>query len=77
MSNEKRLEYCKSVAQVSWVIEIPKDKFENIVRMVHLTSGEKKIEFLYRFVPKIRTSGRQMIEDFEVLFIKEVVSQGY
>ena len=42
-----------------------------------MSSGEKKIQFLIRYVPKLRLVSRAMIEDFEVFFIKEVVDQGY
>jgi len=30
-----------------------------------------------RYVPKLRTASRTMIEEFEVFFMKEVVTQGY
>jgi len=47
------------------------------VKKVHLSTGEKKVEFLFRFIPKIRKAGRKMIEEYEVFFVKEVVTQGY
>jgi len=42
-----------------------------------LTAGDKKVDFLFRYVPKIRTGGRKMIEEFEVFFLKEEVTKGY
>lgn len=59
------------------MLEIPVEAYEKIVKQVNLTSGEKKLDFLFRYVPKIRKAGRNMIEEFEVLFVKEVLTQGY
>ena len=35
------------------------------------------MEFLIRYVPKLRCLPRRLIEDFEVYFQKESVSQGF
>lgn len=59
------------------VLVIPSFQYENVVKKVHLSTGEKKVEFLFRYVPKIRKGGRAMIEDYEILFIKEIVSKGF
>ena len=53
------------------------EKYFDIVSKSQLSISEKKVEFLQRYVPKLREVQRNLIEDFEVYFIKEVVTQGY
>lgn len=42
-----------------------------------LSEGEKKIDFLIRYVPKLRNASRTMIEELEVFFIKQVYTLGF
>jgi len=35
------------------------------------------VDFLYRFVPKLRNFSKSLTEEFEVFFVKEVASKGY
>jgi len=42
-----------------------------------LSTSEKKLEFLLRYVPKLRSLPRRVIEDYEVYFQKEVMTKGY
>ena len=72
-----RHDYCRAVTDKSWVIVVGKEAYEQVVKKTQLSSSEQKIDFLVRYVPKLRTVARSMVEEFEVFFIKEVVTQGY
>lgn len=72
-SNDKRMDYARGAAPKTEIIEIDKDQYDMVIKKTILSSGEKKIEFLMRYVPKLRLVSRSMIEEFEVFFIKEVV----
>ncbi len=39
--------------------------------------SEQKIDFLMRYVPRLRAVSRNVIEELEVFFIKEVATQGF
>jgi hypothetical protein len=56
---------------------INKQLYEDIVKQTNISTSEKKIEFLFRYLPKIRKIGRKMLEEFEICFIKEEYSKGY
>lgn len=47
------------------------------MKKTQLSASEQKIDFLLRYVPKLRAVSRTMIEELEVFFIKEVITQGY
>ena len=59
------------------MIEFSKSSYDKIIKNTELSSSEKKVEFLWRFVPKLRHVPRKMIEQFEVFFIKEEFTKGY
>ncbi len=59
------------------IIVFDRVQFEEIVTKTELSASELKIEFLNRFVPKLRGFPRNLIEELEVFFIKEVGTQGY
>lgn len=75
--SEKRTDYAKGASEKNEVLEIDKLKYEQIIKKTELSSGEKKIDFLMRYVPKLRTAAKSMIEEFEVFFIKEDITKGY
>lgn len=61
----------------SWIITIHKEQYEQIVKKTQLSTSEQKIDFLVRYVPKLRAVSRNMIEDLEIFFCKLVVTQGF
>jgi CRP-like cAMP-binding protein len=56
------------------IIEFDSQIYIDIVSKTQLSTCEQKIEFLIRYVPKLRSLPRRLIEDFEVYFQKESVS---
>ncbi len=78
-SKDARHDYARGVADLTKVLAIDRDEYSNIIKKTEMGTGEKKIEFLMRFIPKIRNSdqARRMLEEFEVFFIKEQYTQGY
>lgn len=73
----ERLDYARAVAETCWVLVIHKEQYELIVKKTQLSVSEQKIDFLMRYVPKLRAVTRNMVEELEVFFIKEVVTEGY
>ena len=61
----------------SSIITIHKEQYEQIVKKTQLSTSEQKIDFLVRYVPKLRAVSRNMIEDLEIFFCKLVVTQGF
>lgn len=74
---EPRIDYAKVASPKLQVIEFNTEKYNNIVQKTQLSTSEKKIIFLIRFVPGFRLLPRRLLEDFEVYFIKEQVSKGF
>ena len=74
---DPRNDYAKVVTEKCWVILIDKGFYEQIVKKTQLSVSEQKIDFLVRYVPRLRAVSRNVIEELEVFFIKEVVTQGY
>ena len=66
----------KSVGE-SIVIAIDKLSHEKIRAETAKSEAEQKIEFLLRYVPKLRISPRNIIEELEILFVKECYTKGY
>ena len=73
----ERVDFARAVAETCWVLVIHKEQYELIVKKTQLSVSEQKIDFLMRYVPKLRAVTRNMVEELEVFFIKEVVTQGY
>ena len=72
-----RHDYARAVAETCWILIINKDQYDQIVKKTQLSVSEQKIDFLMRYVPKLRAVTRTMIEELEILFIKEIVTQGF
>jgi CRP-like cAMP-binding protein len=66
----------KSVGE-SIVLEIDKAACEKIRANTVVSEAEQKINFLLRYVPKLRMSPRNIIEELEILFVKETYTKGY
>ena len=45
-----------------------------IVKKTQLSTSEQKVDFLVRYVPRLRAVARSMVEELEVFFIKEVAT---
>ena len=43
-------------------------KYFEIVSKTQLSTCEKKVEFLNRYVPKLRNLPKRLVEDYEVYF---------
>lgn len=56
------------------IIELKTVKYNHIISKTQLSEGQKKIEFLIRYVPGFRELPKRMVEDFEVFFLKEQVT---
>eukprot|EP00347_Sterkiella_histriomuscorum_P017137 403350523 len=76
-SSDIRNEYARAASEKVEIISIDRDLYDQIVKKTQLSSSEQKIDFLIRYVPKFRAVSRKMIEEMEVLFNKEVATQGY
>lgn len=44
--------------------------YKEIISKTLQNQAEKKIDFLLRFGPKLRDAGRNMVQDFEIMFVK-------
>jgi CRP-like cAMP-binding protein len=75
-SSDTRGDHARAVGDCL-VVQISKDHYEQIVKKTQLSVSEQKIDFLMRYVPKLRAVSRTMIEDLEIFFQKEVATQGY
>lgn len=75
--NDIRNEYARVVTDKCFVIQIDRDNYENIVKKTQLSVSEQKIDFLLRYVPRLRAVGRNVIQELEVFFMKVVYTQGY
>ncbi|CDW88486.1 UNKNOWN [Stylonychia lemnae] len=72
-----RHDYARVASEKAEVLIIDKDLYEQIVKRTQLSASEQKIDFLVRYIPKFRSVARKLIEEMEILFIKEVATQGY
>lgn len=74
---ETRGDYAKVVTPKAVLLVFQTVKFNNIISKTQISEGQKKIDFLIRYVPGFRELPKRQIEDFEVFFIKEQVTQGF
>lgn len=77
ITSDPRHDYAQVVTEKCWVLHIDKENYEQIVKRTQLSVSEQKIDFLIRYVPRLRAVSRNVIEELEVFFIKEVVTQGF
>ena len=71
---------CEDVqaTEAASVIEIDRLAYENAKKHRQKpTLAEAKVEFLVRYVPRLRSVARRISEELEVFFIKEVYTRGY
>lgn len=61
----------------SVVLAIDKAAYERIRAETVKSEAEQKIDFLIRYVPKLRISPRSIIEELDILFVKECYTKGY
>ncbi len=67
-----------AVAQTeTQVIAFNTEEYRAIIAMKEFTTAEKKVEFLMRFGPKLRDFGRNMVEEYEVMWLKQEATKGY
>ncbi len=59
------------------VVIFDRGQFEHIVTSTELSTSELKIEFLTRFVPVLRAFPKNLVEELEVFFFKEIVTKGF
>ena len=59
------------------VLSIDRVAFDKIKAETVQSDAEQKIEFLLRYVPKLRMSPRNIIEELDILFVKECYTKGY
>lgn len=74
---EARSDYARVTSDACKVMQLDTQKFYDIVSKTQLSACEKKVEFLNRYVPKLRNLPRRLVEDYEVYFQKELYTQGY
>lgn len=75
--SEDRGDYARVTSEKLQVIEFDTSKYHDIIQNTEMSTQEKKLDFLTRFVPKVRSLPKKIIEDFEIYFMKEVATQGY
>lgn len=51
--------------------------YKEIISKTLQNQAEKKIDFLLRFGPKLRDAGRNMVQDFEIMFVKYLANKGF
>ena len=71
---------CEDVqaAEAVAVIEIDRAAYESAKKHTQPPSpAEAKVEFLVRYVPRLRAVARRLAEELEVFFIKEVYTRGF
>jgi len=59
------------------VLEIDRVASDKIRATTVLSTAEEKIVYLQRYIPKVRMSPRNIIEELEILFVKERYTKGY
>jgi len=59
------------------VLSIDRAAFDRIRAETVQNDAEQKIEFLLRYVPRLRMSPRNIIEELDILFIKECYTKGF
>ena len=69
---DTRHEFARVVTDKCFVVHIDRDSYENIVKKTQLSVSEQKIDFLIRYVPRLRAVGRNVIQELEVFFMKVV-----
>ena len=74
LHNEERSDFARVKSDQCIVIEFNTQKYFDIVSKTQLSTCEKKVEFIIRYVPKFRSLPGRLIEDFEVYFQKEVIT---
>ena len=75
--NEMRNLYAKIISDKAEVLSINTEKYYNILSQTQLSEGDRKVEFLFRYVPKLRKLPRNLLEDFEVYFQREQCTKGF
>lgn len=65
---EPRVDFARMVTDKCEILSFNTNMLKEIVAKTQLSTAEKKLEFLIRYVPKIRNVNRKVIEDFEVFF---------
>ena len=61
----------------SVVMSIDRDAFDRIRVDTIKSDAEQKIDFLMRYVPRMRMSPRNIVEELDILFVKECYPKGY
>lgn len=74
---DPRTDYAKISSEKAIILELNVLKYLECISKTQMSEGEKKIDFLVRYVPKLRNLPRWLINDFEVYFLKEIVTRGY
>ena len=67
----ERCDFGVAMVKNTQIINFDAEKYREIIKQTQLSTSEKKIDFLMRFAPSLRSGGRNMVEEFEVFFIKE------
>lgn len=59
------------------VLSVDRASYDKIRTETIQSDAEKKINFLIRYVPRLRMSPRNIIEELDLLFVKECYTRGY
>lgn len=59
------------------ILMIDAQEYENIRKQRVLSAAETKIEFLTRYIPRLRAVDSKIVEELEIMFQKEKVTKGY
>jgi hypothetical protein len=74
---DPRTDYARISSENAVILELNVLKYLECISKTQMSEGEKKIDFLVRYVPKLRNLPWRLINDFEVFFLKEIVTRGY
>ncbi len=75
-ATNERQDIAKAAGETT-VLAIDRVAYDRIRAETVQSDAEQKIEYLIRYVPKLRMSPRGIIEELDILFVKECYTKGY
>lgn len=74
---EKRNDFASAPTADTMVIVLDTSLYKKLITNNVMSKGDRKIDFLMQHGPQLRMAGRRMLEQYEIYFMKEKVTQGY
>ncbi len=64
-------------AENSLVLSIDKKTYERIKVETAKTEAEQKLEFMMRYIPRLRVAPRGLLEELDIMFVRESFGKGF